>query len=113
MDFKNKRSGQILLRMTRNKFQKQGKLIPTIVIEDMNSIEDVILDSSRDGSPQYDFVSNIPLFLREHEGFTRIQNDLKTMVAQGKPLNSNHKHSLPDLEHVYCDECFTWIEGYY
>jgi regulator of replication initiation timing len=65
------------------------------------------------GSPQYDLFSNLPPFLRECEGFTGIQNDLKTMIAQGKPLNSDNKYPLPDLEHVYCLECFTWIQRYY
>jgi hypothetical protein len=35
------------------------------------------------------------------------------VIAQGKPLNSNNKHPLPGLEQVYCEECFTWIQGYY
>jgi hypothetical protein len=30
LDFKNKRSGRILSRMTRNKYQNQGKLVLTI-----------------------------------------------------------------------------------
>jgi hypothetical protein len=51
MDFKNKRSGHILSRMTRNKYQNQGKPVPTIVIEDTNYVEEVSLNPTRVGSP--------------------------------------------------------------
>jgi hypothetical protein len=65
LDFKNKRSGWILSRMTRNQCQNHSKLIPTVVIEDTNFVDDVRFDSTRVDSPQYDFVSNLPLFLRD------------------------------------------------
>jgi hypothetical protein len=59
--------------MTRNRYQNHDKPIPTVVIEDTISVEDVSFDSTRVDSPQYDFVSNLPPFLREQEGFTGIQ----------------------------------------
>jgi regulator of replication initiation timing len=34
-------------------------------------------------------------------------------MAQDKPLNSYHTHPLPKLEHVYCEDCFNWIQRYY
>jgi regulator of replication initiation timing len=64
-------------------------------------------------SPQYDFVSNLPPFLREQEGFLGIQNDFKMIMEQCNPLNSDDTCPLPRLEQVYSEECFTWIHRYY
>ena len=64
-------------------------------------------------SPQYDFVSKLPLFLKEQEGFSKIQYDLKRVMTQDKPLRSYHTCPLPNLEHVYCEDFFNWIQRYY
>jgi regulator of replication initiation timing len=34
-------------------------------------------------------------------------------MAQDKPLNLDHTLPLPNLEHVYCEDCFNWIQRYY
>jgi len=99
--------------MTRNRHQKHDKPIPTIVIEDTISIEDANFDATRMDSVKYNFVSILPPFLKEQEGFLGIQCDLKRFMAQDKPLNSDDTLPLPRLEQVYCEECFTWIQRYY
>jgi hypothetical protein len=58
-------------------------------------------------------VSNLPPFLKEQEGFSGIQYDLKNIMEQGKPLNSDQTRPLPNLEQVYCEGCFDWIQRYY
>jgi hypothetical protein len=88
-------------------------LSPQLIIEDTISVDDAISDATRIDSPQYDFVSNLPPFLKEQEGFLGIQYDLKRVMAQDKPLNSYHTRPLPNLEQVYCEDCFNWIQRYY
>jgi hypothetical protein len=34
-------------------------------------------------------------------------------MEQDKPLNSDHTRLLPNLEQVYCEGCFSWIQRYY
>jgi hypothetical protein len=59
-------------RMTRNKHQICDKPVPTIVIEDTIFIEDIDFDATGMDSPQYDFVSNLPPFIKDQEGFLGI-----------------------------------------
>jgi hypothetical protein len=86
--------------MTRNRHQNRDKPIHTVVIKDTIFVEDANSDATREDFPQYDFVSNLPLFLKEPEGFSGIQNDLKKVMAQDKPLNSKNTRPLPRLEQV-------------
>jgi hypothetical protein len=58
-------------------------------------------------------VSNLPPFLKEQEGFSGIQYDLKRIMEQGKPLTTDQTRPLPNLEPVYCESCFDWIQRYY
>jgi hypothetical protein len=113
IDFRNKRNGRLLSRMTRNRHQNRDKPIPTVDIEDVISVDDASSDATKIDSPQYDFVSNLPPFLKEQEGFSGIQYDLKRVMEQDKPLNSDHTLPLPNLEQVYCEDCFNWIQRYY
>jgi hypothetical protein len=71
VDFRNKRNGRMLSRMTRNRHRNHDKPIPTVVIKDTISVEDTSFDDTRMDSPQYDFVSNFPPFLKEQDGFFR------------------------------------------
>jgi len=98
--------------MRRNQCQNNINHVLVVVIEDTNYVDDVIFDSTRVDSPQYDFVSKLPLFLRGREEFIGIQNDLKKVIAQGKPLNSDNTCPLSGLEQVYWEK-FTWIQRYY
>jgi len=59
------------------------------------------------------FLSNLPPFLKEQEGFSGIQYDLKKVMEQYKPLNSDHTRPLPNLEQVYYEGCFCWIQRNY
>jgi len=49
---------------------------------------------------------NIPPFLKEQEGFSGIQYDLKRIMEHGKSPATDQTHSLPNLEMVYCESCF-------
>jgi hypothetical protein len=99
--------------MARNRRHNHEKPIPTIDIEDTIFVDDTSADSAKINSPQYDFVSNLPHFLKEQEGFSGIQYDLQKIMEQGEPLTSDQTRPFPNLEHVYCGSCFHWIQRYY
>jgi hypothetical protein len=99
--------------MIRNRHQICDKHVPTVVIEDTISVEDASSIDTRMDSSQYDFVSNLPPFIKEQEGFSGIQYDFKRVMTQDKPLKSYHTHPLSNLEHVYYEDCFNWIHRYY
>ena len=113
VDFKNKRSGQILSRIIRNKHKQRDDYVPTIIIEDLNSVESVSPNSAGHSHPRYDFVSILPLFLHKCEGFTGIQTNLKARMVQEKSPDSDHKQPLPNMELVCCYACLAWIQRYY
>jgi hypothetical protein len=56
LDFRNKRNGIILSRMTKNRHNNHDKPIPTVLIEDTIFIEGVNYDATRMDSPQYMYV---------------------------------------------------------
>jgi hypothetical protein len=60
LDFKNKINGRLLSRMIRNQHHSHEKPIPIIDFEDWISTDDTSV-----GSPKYNFVSNLPPFLKE------------------------------------------------
>ena len=93
----------------RNKHKQRVNLVLTILIEDLNFVESVSPESARDNHPWYDYVSNLPSFLQNCEGFTRIQTDLKAMMTQEKTPDSDYQEPIPTLEPVCCDECLAWI----
>ena len=99
--------------MTRNQHQNHEKPIHTIDIEDPISVDDTNSDPTKINSPRYDFVSNLPPFLKDQGGFSGIQYDLKKIMEQGKHLNSDQTRPLPNLEQAYCEGCFDWIQIYY
>ena len=99
--------------MTRNKHKQRGNHVPTIIIKDLNYVESVGVESTKDSSPRYDFVSNLPPFLHNCEEFAGIQSDLKAMMSHKKTPDSNYKQPLPNLEHVCWDGCLAWIQRYY
>jgi hypothetical protein len=80
LDFINKRNGRLLSRMTRNRHQNNDKPIPTVDVKDMIFVDDASSDATKIDSPQYDFVSNLPPFLKEKEGFSGIQYDFKRVM---------------------------------
>jgi hypothetical protein len=57
----------------------------TVCIEDAISVDDASSDATKIDSPQYDFVSNLPPFLKEQEEFLGIQYYLKRVMEQDKP----------------------------
>ena len=72
--------------MIKNRCQNRENPIPTIDIEDPISVDNTSADSAKINSPQYDFVSNLPHFLKEQEGFSGIQYDLRNIMEQGNLL---------------------------
>jgi hypothetical protein len=72
LDLRNKRNGRLMSRMTRNRHQNHDKPILTVIIEDTIYVKEASFDATRMDSPQYDFVSNLPPFLKEQEGFSGI-----------------------------------------
>ena len=72
--------------MIQNRNRKKNNPIPTITIVDQDSSEDTIQDREDDSHTQYDFVSNLPPFLQNCEGFSCIQVDRKDKLVQERPL---------------------------
>jgi hypothetical protein len=98
IDFNNKWNDRLLSRMARNRRHNHENPIPTIDIEDPISVDDTSADSAKINSPRYDFVSNLHPFLKEQEGLSGIQYDLRKIMEQGKPLTSDRTRPLPNLE---------------
>jgi hypothetical protein len=86
IDFNNKQNGRHLSRMARNQRHNHENPIPTIDIEDPISVDNTSADSAKINSPRYDFASNLPPFLKEQEGFSGIQYDLRNIMEQGNLL---------------------------
>jgi hypothetical protein len=78
IDFKNKRPGRLISRMLRNRHHDHEKPIPVIDVDDWISEDDTNVDA-----PQFDFVSNLPPFLKKQQGFSGIQHDLKKNHGTG------------------------------
>jgi hypothetical protein len=113
IDFRNKRVGHILSRMIQNRNRKKDSPIPTITIMDRDSSEDTSQDCEEDSHTQYDFVSNLPPFLQNCEGFSGIQADLKAKLVQERPLETDQQQSIPNLEPECCRDCLAWAQRYY
>jgi len=80
LDLRNKRNDKLLSRMTKNRHHNVDKHIPIVDIEDMIFVDDASSDATRIDSPQYDFVSKLPPFLKVQEGFSGIQYDFKRVM---------------------------------
>jgi hypothetical protein len=84
-----------------------------ITIEDRDSSENTSEDCEEDNHIQYEFVSNLPPFLHNCEGFSGIQVDLKEKLVQEKPLDTDLQQSIPNLESECFHECLSWAQRYY
>jgi hypothetical protein len=89
IDFKNKRNDRLLSRMVRNRHHNREKPIPIIDVEDRIFVDDTSVDL-----PQYDFVSNLPPFLKEQEGFW-----VFSMISKGL---WNRVNLLLQIKLVHC-----------
>jgi hypothetical protein len=74
INFKNKRHGRLISRKMRNRQRENEKSIPVIEIDDIifieDDIDDQILGNDIDiDTTQFDFISNLPPFLKKQEGF--------------------------------------------
>jgi hypothetical protein len=71
--------------MIRNKYRQRESPIQMITIKDRDSSENTSEYCEEDSHIKYDFVSNLPPFLQNCEGFSGIQVDLKVKLVQEKP----------------------------
>jgi hypothetical protein len=94
--------------MIRNRHHNHEKPIPIIDVDNQISEDDTNVDAS-----QFDFISNLPPFLKKKQGFSGIQHDLKRIMEQCKLLTTNQTWPLPSMEPVHCENCFDLIERYY
>jgi hypothetical protein len=86
--------------------------IDDLIAED--DINDQILGDDIDvDTTQLDFISNLPPFLKKHEGFSGIQHDLKQIMGQVKFPSTEQARPLPSIEPVHCENWFDWIEIYF
>jgi hypothetical protein len=99
--------------MIRNKYRQNESPIQMIMIEDQDSSENTSENCEEDNHIQYDFVSNIPPFFQNCEGFLGIQVDLKSKLVQEKPSKADQQQSIPNLEPECCHDCLAWTQRYY
>jgi hypothetical protein len=110
----------------RNQQRDNEKSTPVIEVDDLFSedeigyfipqedIDDRIMGKNINiDAIQFDFVSNIPLFLKKKEGFSGIQHDLKQMIGQNKFPSIEQARPLPTIEPIHYENYFYWIEIYY
>jgi len=114
VNFTNKRPSHLLYRKLRNQNRDNEKLTPLIEVDDhffedeieyfidQEDIDDRIMGKNinTDGI-QFDFISNIPPFLKKQEGFFVIQHDLKQITGQTKFPFAEHAQPLPTIEIVH------------
>jgi hypothetical protein len=62
---------------------------------------------------QYDFIANIPPFLKNQEGFSGIWHNLKQIIGQTKVPSAKQTQPLPTIQPVHCENCLDWVERYY
>jgi hypothetical protein len=101
IDFKNNRPGRLIFRTLRNRHRDHEKPIPVIDVNDQISEDD-----TNAYAPQFNFVSNLPPFLKKQQGFSGIQHDLKRIMEQGKLPTTEQARPLPSMEPVHCENFF-------
>jgi hypothetical protein len=126
LSFVNKRPGMLISRNLRNRQQDHLISIPVIEVDDHLSDDEINEFLSREyvdkqclGNEiyiqdiQYDFVSEIPPFLKNQEGFAGISHDLKQAIENTKAPIAEHTQPLPAIAPVHCENCLDWVERYY
>jgi hypothetical protein len=98
--------------MARNKPKPPAKLEPIVVSEDSDSdierflAEEYPYSEGLCDKPPYDFVKNLPPYLRDNPEFPGIEPPHETLGESSKP---------PSVQAVTppCDQCGLWLERYY
>jgi hypothetical protein len=97
VNFTNKRLGRLISRKLRNLQQDHLSSIPVIEVDDhffedeidkfldQEDVDDQFLGNEIDTDViKYTFISNLPPFLKNQEGFSGIQHDMKKITGQNK-----------------------------
>jgi hypothetical protein len=126
LNFTNKRPGRLISRSLRNRQRDHLSSIPVIEVDDhlsedeidkflaQEDVDDQFLGNETGiEAIQYDFVSKLPSFLKNQEGFAGIRHDLKQVTEQTKMPSAKHTQPLPTIAPVHCENCLDWVERYY
>jgi hypothetical protein len=105
---RNKKNARMISRMERNKSKPPAKTEPIMVSEDSDSsIEHFLAEEGFCGDePPYDFVDNLPPFLRDNHDFPGIKPSRETLRESSNPPSAQ-KVASP------CDQYGLWLERYY
>jgi hypothetical protein len=126
LSFVNKRPGRLISRSLRNRQQDHLSSISVIEVDDHLTDDEINEFLAREdvdnqclgnetGSEaiQYDFVSELPPFLKNQEGFAGISHDLKQATKKTKAPIAEYTQPLPVITPVHCENCLDWVERYY
>jgi hypothetical protein len=126
LSFVNKRPGRLISKNFRNREQVHLSSIPVIEVDDhlyddeineflaREDVDDQFLGNETSIEDiQYDFVSELPPFLKNQEGFTGICHDMKQVAEQTKMPSAKHTQPLPTIAPVHCENFLDWVERYY
>jgi hypothetical protein len=111
-NYKGKKNARLISRMARNKPKPPTKSEPIVVSEDSDSeIERFLADEYpySEGlcdKPPYDFVKNLPPYLRDDPNFPGIELPHETVDESSKAPSA--QPTVPP-----CDQCGLWLERYY
>jgi len=66
-----------------------------------------------DLSQTYDFVDNLPLFLKHNEDFIGIKLGKKSTDEIGSVLTEGYGFPQPTIPNPRCEVCLQWVRKYY
>jgi hypothetical protein len=123
LSFINKRQGRLISRSLRNRQQDHLSSISVIEVDDHltdDEINDFLAREDVDNqclgneivseATQYDFVSKLPLFLKDQKGFAGIGHDLKQATGKTEAPIVEYTQPRPAIAPVHCDNCLDWVE---
>jgi hypothetical protein len=108
---KGKKNARLISRMARNKPKPSAESKPIILSEDSDSDIERFLATEYPYSqglcpePPYDFVSNLPLYLRNNPSYPGITLPNETLSHMPKPPPALSKPTQSS-----CDQCELWLE---
>jgi hypothetical protein len=111
VDGKGKKNAQLISRMARNKPKPSVEQKPIVLSEDSDSDIERFLASEYPYSqglcsePPYDFVSNLPPFLRNNPSYPGIKLPNENLNNVAKPSLASSKPGQ-----LSCDQCDLWLE---
>jgi hypothetical protein len=111
---KGKKNAHLISRMARNKPKPPVEPNPIVLSEDSDSEVERFLSSEYPYSqglcaePSYDFVSNLPPYLKDDPNYLGIELPRETLGQLSKPSPALSKPTQSP-----CDQCNSWLERYY